>query len=296
MKPAPFKYYAPTTVQDALALLAEHGYDAKVLAGGQSLIPTMNFRLAQPAVLVDLNHVSELFYINPDNNTGGLRIGAMTRESQVEQSPLVAERSPLITETMPHIAHEQIRHRGTFGGCMAHADPAAELPTIAVVLRANMKVRGQAGERWVPAEEFFISLFTTALMPDELLVEVAIPPLPPRTGWSFMEVARRHGDYALVGVAATVTLDGQNRCEEARLVYVSVGDRPENAVQATALLNGQELTSEAIEAAAETAAIADVEPVKDIHASVEYRRHLVKVLTRRTLIQAAERATTGQGD
>jgi carbon-monoxide dehydrogenase medium subunit len=296
MKPAPFKYYAPTTVQDALALLAEHGYDAKVLAGGQSLIPTMNFRLAQPAVLVDLNRVSELFYINPDNNTGGLRIGAMTRESQVEQSRLVAERSPLITETMPYIAHEQIRQRGTFGGCMAHADPAAELPTIAVALKANMKVRGQAGERWVPAEEFFISLFTTALMPDELLVEVAIPPLPPRTGWSFMEVARRHGDYALVGVAATVTLDGQNRCEEARLVYVSVGDRPENAVQATALLNGQQLTSEAIEAAAETAAIADVEPVKDIHASVEYRRHLVKVLTRRTLIQAAERATIGQGD
>jgi CO/xanthine dehydrogenase FAD-binding subunit len=246
-------------------------------------------------VLVDLNRVSELFYINPDNNTGGLRIGAMTRESQVEQSRLVAERSPLITETVPHIAHEQIRQRGTFGGCMAHADPAAELPTIAVALRANMKVRGQAGERWVPAEEFFISLFTTALMPDELLVEVAIPPLPPRTGWSFMEVARRHGDYALVGVAATVTLDGQNRCEEARLVYVSVGDRPENAVQATALLNGQELTAEAIEAAAETAATADVEPAKDIHASVEYRRHLVKVLTRRTLIQAAERATIGQG-
>ena len=295
MKPAPFKYYAPATVQEALALLAEHGYDAKVLAGGQSLIPTMNFRLAQPAVLVDLNHVSELFYINPDNKTGGLLIGAMTRESQVEHSPLVAERSPLITETMPHIAHEQIRHRGTFGGCMAHADPAAELPTIAVALRANMKVRGQSGERWVPAEEFFISLFTTVLMPDELLVEVAIPPLSPRTGWSFMEVARRHGDYALVGVAATVTLDGQNWCEEARLVYVSVGDRPENAVQATALLNGQELTSEAIEAAAETAATADVEPVKDIHASVEYRRHLVKVLTRRALIQAAERATIGQG-
>jgi carbon-monoxide dehydrogenase medium subunit len=295
MKPAPFKYHAPTTVQEALALLAEHGYDAKVLAGGQSLIPTMNFRLAQPAVLVDLNHVSELFYINPDNKTGGLLIGAMTRESQVEHSPLVAERSPLITETIPHIAHEQIRHRGTFGGCMAHADPAAELPTIAVALRANMKVRGQSGERWVPAEEFFISLFTTVLMPDELLVEVAIPPLSPRTGWSFMEVARRHGDYALVGVAATVTLDGQNRCEEARLVYVSVGDRPENAAQATALLNGQELTSEAIEAAAETAATADVEPVKDIHASVEYRRHLVKVLTRRALIQAAERATIGQG-
>ena len=160
MKPAPFKYYAPATVAEALALLAKHGYDAKVLAGGQSLIPTMNFRLAQPAVLVDLNRVSELFYIKPDNKTGGLLIGAMTRERQVERSQLVAERAPLISETMPHIAHEQIRNRGTFGGCIAHADPAAELPTVAVALKAQIKVRGQTGERWVPAEEFFISLFT----------------------------------------------------------------------------------------------------------------------------------------
>jgi carbon-monoxide dehydrogenase medium subunit len=293
MKPAPFKYYSPTTVEEALALLAEHGYDAKVLAGGQSLIPTMNFRLAQPAVLVDLNNVPELFYINPDHQTGGLRIGAMTRESQVEHNSLVVERAPLITETMPHIAHEQIRQRGTFGGCMAHADPAAELPTIAVALKARMKVRGQSGERWVPADEFFVSLFTTVLMPDELLVEVAIPPVPARTGWSFMEVARRHGDYALAGVAATVTLDGQNRCDEARLVYVSVGDRPENGAEATALLQGQELTAEAIEAAAETAA-AKVDPVKDIHASVAYRRHLVHILTRRALTKARERAL-GQG-
>jgi CO/xanthine dehydrogenase FAD-binding subunit len=294
MKPAPFKYYAPTSVQEALALLAEHGYDAKVLAGGQSLIPTMNFRLSQPAVLVDLNRISELFYINPDNPTGGLRLGAMTRESQVEHSPLVAERAPLITEAMPHIAHEQIRHRGTFGGCMAHADPAAELPAVAVALKANMKVSNQSGERWVPAEEFFLSLFTTVMMPDDLLVEIIVPPLPPRTGWSFMEVARRHGDYALAGVAATVSLNSRDQCEEARLVYVSVGDRPENTQQATAMLKGQKLTSEAIEAAAETAA-ADVEPVKDIHASVEYRRHLVKILTRRALIQANERALAQGG-
>ncbi len=290
MKPAPFKYYVPTSIEEALAHLAEHGYDAKVLAGGQSLIPTMNFRLAQPAVLVDLNRISELFYINPDNKTGGLLMGAMTRESQVEHSSLVAERAPLLTETMPYIAHEQIRHRGTFGGCMAHADPAAELPAVAVALKANMKVRGQAGARWVPADEFFLSLFTTVLMPDELLVEVAIPPMAPRTGWSFQEVSRRHGDYALAGVAATVTLDNNNQCTDARLVYVSVGDRPENASQATESLKGQELTPEAIEAAAETAATVDTEPRKDIHASVEYRRHLVKVLTRRALTQAVDRA------
>jgi CO/xanthine dehydrogenase FAD-binding subunit len=292
MKPAPFKYLAPTSVEEALGHLAEHGYDAKVLAGGQSLIPTMNFRLAQPAVLVDLNRVSELFHINPDKN-GGLLIGAMTRESQVEHDPLVAERAPLLTETMPYIAHEQIRHRGTFGGCMAHADPAAELPAVAVALKANMKVCGQTGERWVPADEFFLSLFTTVLMPDELLVEVAIPSMPPRTGWSFQEVARRHGDYALVGIAATVTLDSKEQCEEARLVYVSVGDRPENAEQATEALRGQALSPEAIETAAETAATADTEPARDIHASAKFRRHLVRVLTRRALTQAAERAKGG---
>jgi len=292
MKPAPFKYLAPTSVEEALSHLAEHGYDAKVLAGGQSLIPTMNFRLAQPAVLVDLNRVSGLFYINPDNN-GGLHIGAMTRESQVEHDPVVAERAPLIAETMPHIAHEQIRHRGTFGGCMAHADPAAELPAVAVALKATMKVRGQAGERRVPADEFFLSLFTTVLMPDELLVEVAIPAMPACTGWSFQEVARRHGDYALAGVAAMVTLDKKDQCAEARLVYVSVGDRPENAQQATAALKGQALTPEAIEAAAELAATADTDPVKDIHASAEFRRHLVKVLTRKALAQAAARAKGG---
>lgn len=292
MKPAPFKYLAPTSVEEALSHLAQYGYDAKVLAGGQSLIPTMNFRLAQPAVLVDLNRVSELFYIKPAKNSG-LLIGAMTRESQVEHDPLVAERAPLLTETMPYIAHDQIRHRGTIGGCLAHADPAAELPAVAVALKATMKVRGSAGERWVPAEEFFLSLFTTVLMPDEILVEVAIPPMPVRTGWCFQEMARRHGDYALAGVAATVTLDGNNRCEEARLVYISVGDRPENAQQATEALRGQRLTPESIEAAAEIAATADTEPGKDIHASAEFRRHLVRVLTRRALTQATSRAKGG---
>jgi CO/xanthine dehydrogenase FAD-binding subunit len=294
MKPAPFEYFAPTSVEEALALLAEHGYEAKVLAGGQSLIPTMNFRLAQPAVLVDLNRVSELFYINPDPKSGGVNIGAMTRESQVEHSSVVAERAPLVSEAMPHIAHEQIRNRGTFGGCMAHADPAAELPTVAVVLKADMKVRNQSGERSIPAEEFFLSLFTTTMMPDEILVEVAIPPLPPRTGFSFMEVARRHGDYALMGVTAIVTLNNKNECEAARLVYVNGGDHPFNAQTATDLLKDQALTSGAIEAAAEAAATQDVEPPTDIHASADYRRQLVKVLTRRSLTQAAQRAT-GQG-
>ncbi len=289
MKPAPFKYYAPTTVEEALAYLSEYGYDAKALAGGQSLIPTMNFRLAQPSVLVDLNNIPELFYIHPDEN-GGLRMGAMTRESQVEHSPLVAERAPLLHEAMPHIAHPQIRNRGTVGGTLAHADPAAELPAVSVALNGRFRLRSQAGERWVAADEFFIGFFTTALEPDELLVEVALPAMPPRSGWSFLEVARRHGDYALVGVAAVVTLDDRGQCHQARLVFLSVGDGPVEAHQAAETLKGQALTPEAIQAAAEVAAKADVDPGSDIHASAEYRRHLVNVLAHRALEQAVGRA------
>jgi CO/xanthine dehydrogenase FAD-binding subunit len=289
MKPAPFEYHAPTTTEEALALLAQHGYDAKVLAGGQSLIPTMNFRLAQPSVLVDLNRIPELFYIKPDKN-GDVLVGTMTRESHVEHDPLIAERVPLVHETMPHIAHEQIRNRGTFGGCMAHADPAAELPAVSVALKARFRVRGQMGERWVPADEFFIGFFTTALQPDELLVEVSLPPMPSRSGWSFQEVARRHGDYALVGVATLVILDDQDRCEQARLVFLSVGDGPVEAHQAAEALRGQVPTPEAIRAAAEAAASVDVDPSSDIHATADYRRHLVEVLARRSLDQAFERA------
>ncbi len=289
MKPAPFKYYAPTTAEEALAYMAEHGYDAKALAGGQSLIPTMNFRLAQPSVLVDLNNISELFYIHPDEN-GGLRIGAMTRESQVEHSPLVAERAPLLHEAMPHIAHPQIRNRGTIGGTLAHADPAAELPAVSLALNGRFRLRSQARERWVAADEFFIGFFTTALEPDELLVEVALPPMPAHSGWSFLEIARRHGDYALVGVAALVSLDDKDQCQQARLVFLSVGDGPVEAHQAAETLRGQVPSPEAIRAAAETAARADVDPGSDIHASADYRRHLVHVLARRALEQAVERA------
>lgn len=295
MKPAPFEYYAPTTTEEALARLAEHGYDAKVLAGGQSLIPTMNFRLAQPSVLVDLNHIPELFYIKPDKNRGVL-VGAMTRESQVEHDALIAERAPLVHETMPDIAHPQIRSRGTFGGCIAHADPAAELPAVSVALNARFRVRSRSGERWIPAEEFFIGFFTTALEPDELLIETALPAMPPRSGWSFQEIARRHGDYALVGVAAVVTLDDKDQCQEARLVFLSVGDGPVEARQAAEALRGQAPTSEAIRAAAEIAASQDVDPSSDIHASADYRRHLVKVLTRRVLEQAFERAGLTKDD
>ena len=287
MKPPPFKYYAPTTLDEALALMAEHGDEAKALAGGQSLIPTMNFRLAQPGVLVDLNNIPELSFIRPNN--GGVSIGAMTRQRQVERSAVVAERAPLVAETMPYIAHPQIRNRGTFGGSIAHADPAAELPALAVALDAQLHIHSQSGDRWIPANEFFVDLFATALEPEELLVEVSLPQMPVRTGYAFEEVSRRHGDYALVGAAATVTLNDNHRCERARLVYFSVGNGPTEAYQAEGLLQGQALTAAAIRAAAETAAAQDIDPPGDIHASTAFRRHLAKVLAERVLTKAAVR-------
>lgn len=289
MKPPPFEYFAPTSLEEALAHLAQYGYDAKVLAGGQSLIPTMNFRLAQPAVLVDLNNIPELFYIRPDEN-GGVRIGAMTRHSQVEHDPLIAERAPLVHETMPHIAHPQIRNRGTFGGSIAHNDPAAELPAVTAALGARFRLRSQAGERWVSADEFFLGLFYTALEPEEILVEAALPALLPRTGWAFREMARRPGDYALVGVTAVVTLDESDRCQQVRLVFFSVGEGPVEARQAAEVLRGESLTPQLIRTAAETAAMADIDPSSDVHASAEFRRHLAKVLARQALEEATERA------
>jgi len=292
MKPPAFEYCAPTTVEEALAHLAEYGYDAKVLAGGQSLIPTMNFRLAQPAVLVDLNNISELFYIRP-NDDGGVRIGAMTRQSQVERDPLVAERAPLVHETIPHIAHPQIRNRGTFGGNIAHNDPASELPAVATALNARFRLQGQAGERWVSADEFFLGLFYTALEPEEMLVEVDLPAMPPRSGWAFREMARRPGDYALVGVTAVVTLDGNDQCQAARLVFFGVGEGPVPAHRAAEVLAGESPTPEVIRAAAETAANADIDPSSDVHASAEFRRHLAKVLARQVLEEAFGRAGGG---
>lgn len=288
MKPAAFDYFAPKSIDEALALLAEHGYDAKPLAGGQSLVPTMNFRLAQPGVLVDLNGIDDLFFVAASGD--GLRIGAMTRQRTVERSPLVQARAPLIHEAMPHIAHPQIRNRGTFGGSLAHADPAAELPALAVALGAKLRVQSSRGERWIDATDFYVGLFATDLQPDELLVEIAIPDLPPRTGWAFDEVSRRHGDYAMAGAAAIVTLDESGAVAAARLVYLSIGDFPTPAVQAEQALLGQHPTADAIRAAAEAAAAHDIDPIGDIHASADYRRHLAKVLAARVLAKAAERA------
>jgi carbon-monoxide dehydrogenase medium subunit len=291
MKPPPFEYYNPKTVEEALFLLAEHGYDAKPLAGGQSLIPMMNFRLAQPAVLVDLNNIFELSYIKPNEN-GGVRLGAMTRHHQVEHDPLIEERAPLIFEAMPKIATTQIRSRGTFGGSISHADPSAELVAVSVALDGRFRLRSQSGERQASATEFFLGMFTTLLEPEELLVEASFPAMPPRTGWALMEVARRPHDFALVGVAAVMSLDDQEHCQDTRIVFLSVGDGPVTAQRAAETMKGQVPTPELMRAAAEIAATEDVDPSSDIHASSAYRRHLVKVLTHQALELAFERAKT----
>jgi len=292
MKPPPFDYAAPESLEEVLDLLAEHGPEAKLLAGGQSLIPVLNFRLAQPALLVDLNGLAELAFIDPGED-GALRIGALTRQRALERDAEVARHAPLLAEAVPWIAHPQIRNRGTVGGSLAHADPAAELPAVAVALEARFRLVSRDGERWVEAADYYRGLFDTALAPGEVLAEVHIAPCPPRTGWAFLEQARRRGDYAQVGLAAGLHLDEDGSCRQARLVFLSVGNRPLVASRAAAVLEGQRPGEEGFdEALAEAAEIAagEIEPVDDVHASADFKRHLAGVLTRRAVHRAAERA------
>jgi carbon-monoxide dehydrogenase medium subunit len=289
MKPAPFKYHAPDSLEEALALLSQYGYDAKVLAGGQSLIPAMNFRVARPGVLIDLNRIHALSFVEVDE-AKNLSLGAMVRQRQVESHALVRNASPLLGETMPYIAHVQIRNRGTIGGSLAHADPAAELPAVMLALEAELRVQGQTGTRWVSAKDFFVGMFATALAAEELLVEIKIPAVRPRTGWAFEEVARRHGDYALVGVAVVVTLDESGVCREARIALLSVGDGPVRAMQAGQSLLGRKPDKQALVEATNILANQDIDPGNDIHASAEFRRHLAGVLTGRALARAFARA------
>ena len=294
MKPAAFDYTAPDTLEELLAVLAQRGDDAKLLAGGQSLVPMMNFRLAQPSLIVDCNRLKDLDFIRPADG-GGLRIGGMTRLRRLERDRRVERSAPLLFETVPWVAHPQIRVRGTLGGSLAHADPAAELPVVALARRFRLRLRRAEGERWVEAKDFFLGLLETTLEPQEMLIEVEVPPLPPRTGWAFTEVARRHGDYAQVGVAALVSIDEQGACSAARLVFLSVGETPMEAPLAAGSLVGEVLGRESFAAAAEIAASREIEPAADIHASVAYKRHLARVLTVRALQQASERAAATIG-
>ena len=293
MKPAAFEYHRPASVDEALALLAEHGYDAKLLAGGQSLVPAMNFRLAQPAVLIDLNRVAGVDGIAEAE--GGVRIGAMARQAAAERSAVVAARAPLLAETLPFVAHAQIRNRGTIGGSIAHADPAGEVGAVMLALGARFHLRGPNGMRVVPAAEFFTGLFGTALEADEMLVEVEVPPPAPGTGWAFDEVSRRHGDYALAGLAACVEVDADGVCRAARIALLGVSDAPVLAHEAAAALVGQAPTDAAVRAAAEAASRRDIDPPGDIHASPAFRRQLTDVLVRRVLPRAFARARAAAG-
>lgn len=286
MKPAPFEYRAPRSLEEALAALARDLPDAKVLAGGQSLAPLLNFRLVKPRSLVDLNRVAELSYIRelPD----GLSIGAMTRQAQLERSELVKDRAPLLAEATKLIGHAAVRHRGTIGGSLAHADPAAELPAVALVHGARLKVVGPGGSRTIPAAEFFIDFLTTALAPEEILQEVFFPARPPFSGYAVEELTRRHGDFALAGVAAMVALDEEVRISDARIALFGVAPTAVRARKAEALLKGQRPGPDLFR---EAASLLDdaMDPPSDIHASSDYRRRVTAVLARRALAKAISR-------
>ena len=289
MKPASFKYFSPESLDEALALTAQHGSEAKLLAGGQSLIPAMNFRVMQPTVLVDLNQLDELSYVHPQDS-GGIRIGAMTRIRQLERDPFVATRTPLMYAAVPHIAHVQIRNRGTVGGSLVHADPAAELPVVTLALGARYRVQSVNGARWIDSSVFFRGFFDTDMAPDEIMVEIEIPPLTARTGSSFLEVSRRHGDYAMAGIAVVVTLDENGVCQCARLVYLNLGDAPVDAQVAASVLIGERPSQEIIEAVADAVIDGEIMPLGNVHASIAYQQHLARVLTVRALLQAFEEA------
>lgn len=287
MKPAPFRYVRAGSRHEALSLKAEHGDDAKFLAGGQSLVPTMNFRLAQPAILIDINALADLDGLRVHD--GSLRIGALTRYRTLERDGLVARHQPLVREAVPQIAHPQIRNRGTLGGNLAHADPASELPAVVLALGGRLRAQSVRGERWIDATDFFRGALTTALEPDEMLTEVALPVPPPRSGTCFLEVARRRGDFALIGVAALVTLAADGTCTDARLAYCGAADTPVTALAAAGSLLGRKIGDSDIRSAA---ALAErgLDPPGNMHAGKAFQRHLAGVLTRRTIETALARA------
>jgi carbon-monoxide dehydrogenase medium subunit len=279
-------YDAPETVSEAVELLAEHQDEASVLAGGQSLIPLLALRLARPAVLIDINGIDELSGVSATD--GWVAIGAMTREYVAEDSETVADTVPLLAAALPLIGHEAIRSRGTVGGSLAHADPAAELPAVARALDAEFVVCGQSGERVVPAAEWFEGYLTTSCRPDELLVEVRFPAAGRGTGISFQEVARRHGDFAIVGLAASLTLS-EGAVTDARLALAGVSDVPVRAADAEDLLVGERPSAELFDEAARRATD-DLDPPADVHGSSEYRRKVAAALVRRGLRAAADSA------
>ena len=288
MKPAPFTYLCPSTVEEALELLAQHGEDARVIAGGQSLMPILSFRLARYRYLIDLDRIAALAGMLVDD--GMLRLGAMTRQRTIEHSPLVAQGAPLLTAATPFIAHRSIRNRGTIGGSLCHADPAAEYPAVMLALDAQMTLARRSGTRTVPASDFFAGALQTALAPDELLTEIEIPLRAPGDGFAFDEVSRRHGDFAIIGVAAAF------RCRaggivRARIAICGLASGPARAEVAERVLERD--GAEAIGRVA-TLAATSVVAQSDLHATADYRAHLIEVLTRRVVGRAYRAASEGQ--
>ena len=289
MKPPPFDYIVAIDRDTALATLARAGGEAKILAGGQSLMPMLNFRLLRPSILVDINRIPDLGFI--EETPDSIRIGALTRHFQLETSPIIAQHFPVFSYAVAHVGHLAIRNRGTIGGSLSHADPAAELPMMAVLLDARLRIVSATGSRTVAARDFFLDTMTVDLDGTELLTEIVLPKLPVRTGWGFEEIVRRHGDFAIAAVAATLTLSG-SEIVQARIALTGVAPTTLRAAEAESLLVGREfdenLRRRAIEAVREA-----ISPETDLHASAGYRRHLAGVLTGRALTAAWQRGHAG---
>jgi aerobic carbon-monoxide dehydrogenase medium subunit len=283
MKPAKFTYACPQSVEEALSLLAQGGGDTKLLAGGQSLVPLLNLRMAQVSALIDVNRLTELSFITRENGT--LRVGALTRHRQLEVSDEARATHPLLPRAAAEVGHLAIRNRGTIGGSLAHADPAAEWPLVAVTLDAQLVLRAQSRTRTVAARDFFIAPLTTALEPDEMLCEVRFPMASGRTVWGFQELCRRPGDFALAAVACRLTLGQNGVCTSAALAVGGAHSTPLFIAAVEKVVQGSRGEAEAIKEAAEIAAAA-VEPPSDVHGSAEFRRRMVKVLTARALREA----------
>lgn len=287
MKPTAFDYFDPTTLEEALSVLSECGDAAKVLAGGQSLVPMMNFRLVRPTALIDLNRLGSLDFIV--EREGSVVIGALTRQHSVETSAIMRTHAPLLAEALPFVAHMALRRRGTVGGSVAHADPAAEIPTVLVALGASMVAQGPKGTRVIPADQFFVSYFSTVLKADELLTELRIPAVPPRTGSAFLEVSRRKGDLALVSVAMEITLTPRGICERAALALGGVGATPFAAVEEAQLIVGEVPSQRMFQEIGKRVA-ARISPDSDLHGSAQYRKDTAAVLVDRALQTSAARA------
>jgi CO/xanthine dehydrogenase FAD-binding subunit len=289
MKPAPFKYFDPASPDDALALLHEWGEEGKILAGGQTLGPMLNFRVMSPTALIDINHLESLAYYSQTES--GTLIGALTRQRELEDNDALAVHQPLVAAAIPYIAHRAIRNRGTVGGSLAHADPAAEWGALILTLGAELTVRRyQTPDRVVAATDFFHGMLETALEPDELLVQIRLPPWPKGAGWSIVEFSRRHGDFALAGIASMIRLSADGTCSDVRITAFGVEPRPVRLAHVEDSLRGNRPDNALIQDIARRAA-AGMSPMTDNHASAGYRRHLVEVLAERSLEKAITRAT-----